>query len=120
VHHEFHKDAALFGLANLSNWVSEKQKIIKDRCDFVQGLFQSKDINFELVSCGAYFAYIKHPFVELSARQVAKKLAKQANILCLPGTFFGPNQEQFLRIAFANASIEEMTLVEERLRQYYD
>ena len=114
------QDAALFGLANLSNWVSEKQKIIKDRCDFVQGLFQSKDINFELVSCGAYFAYIKHPFVELSARQVAKKLAKQANILCLPGTFFGPNQEQFLRIAFANASIEEMALVEKRLRQYYD
>jgi len=114
------QDAALFGLANLSNWVSKKQKIIKERCDFVQGLFQSKDINFEVVSCGAYFAYIKHPFVELSARQVAMKLAKQANILCLPGTFFGPNQEHFLRFAFANASIEEMTLVEERLRQYYD
>ena len=72
------------------------------------------------MSCGAYFAYIKLPFVELSARQVAMKLAKQANILCLPGTFFGPNQEHFLRFAFANASIEEMTLVEERLRQYYD
>ena len=114
------QDAALFGLANLSDWVSKKQKIIKERCDFIQGLFQSKDINFEVVSCGAYFAYIKHPFVELSARQVAMKLAKQANILCLPGTFFGPNQEHFLRFAFANASIEEMTLVEERLRQYYD
>ena len=90
------QDAALFGLANLSNWVSEKQKIIKERCDFVQGLFQSKDINFEVVSCGAYFAYIKHPFVELSARQVAMKLAKQANILCLPGTFFGRKQEHLL------------------------
>ena len=75
-------------------------------------------MNFELVSCGAYFAYIKHPFVDLSARQAAIKLAKQANILCLPETFFGPNQEHFLRFAFANANIEELKLVKDRLEKY--
>ena len=112
------QDAALFGLTNLSNWVSEKQHIIKKRCDFVQESFQSEDMNFELVSCGAYFAYIKHPFVELSARQAAMKLVKQENILCLPGTFFGPNQEHFLRFAFANANIEELKLVKDRLEKY--
>ena len=109
------QDAALFGLLNLSNWVSEKQKIIKARCDFVKELFEPGKTEFELVSSGAYFAYIKHPFVTMSARQVAIKLADEANILCLPATFFGPTQERFLRFAFANASIEEMADVKSRL-----
>ncbi len=40
---------------------------------------------------------------------------EKENILCLPGSFFGPNQEQFLRIAFANATVEELSVLSKRL-----
>ena len=33
---------------------------------------------------------------------MARRLADRENILCLPGSFFGPQQDDFLRFAFAN------------------
>jgi aspartate/methionine/tyrosine aminotransferase len=110
------QDAALFGLSNLSSWVNKKQKIIKERCKFLTEAFKSDDIDYELISSGAYFAYIKHPFKNRTAREVAMQLAEQENILCLPGTFFGPNQENYLRFAFANANLAEISALKERLK----
>ncbi len=34
--------------------------------------------------------------------EVAKRLAQEQNLLILPGTMFGPDQEDYLRVAFAN------------------
>ena len=110
------QDAALFGLSNLTNWVSKKQNIIKERCEFLTEVFKSDDINYKLISSGAYFAYIKHPYKNKTAREVAKQLADQENILCLPGTFFGPNQENYLRFAFANANLAEISDLKDRLK----
>ena len=33
---------------------------------------------------------------------VAKRLAQEHDVLCLPGSMFGPEQEDYLRFAFAN------------------
>lgn len=112
------QDAALFGLSNLSSWVNKKQRIIKERCEFLTEAFKSDDIDYELISSGAYFAYIKHPFKNRTAREVAMQLAEQENILCLPGTFFGPNQENYLRFAFANANLAEISALKERLKTH--
>jgi aspartate/methionine/tyrosine aminotransferase len=46
------------------------------------------------------------------------QLAEQENILCLPGTFFGPNQENYLRFAFANANLAEISALKERLKTH--
>ncbi|MBM3524821.1 MAG: aminotransferase class I/II-fold pyridoxal phosphate-dependent enzyme, partial [Alphaproteobacteria bacterium] len=53
-------------------------------------------------SVGAYFAYVRHPFGDATARSVAERLATERGVLCLPGSFFGPGQETHLRIAIAN------------------
>ena len=110
------QDAALFGLNNLNDWVREKRSGINQRLNYLNDIFSSYKLDYELVSSGAYFAYVKHPFNQLSARDVAIKLAREENILCLPGSFFGPDQEQFLRIAFANATLEELTVLPSRLK----
>ncbi|MFX8477620.1 hypothetical protein ABTL82_19225, partial [Acinetobacter baumannii] len=52
-------------------------------------------------SIGAYFAYVRHPF-DAPGEAVAQALARQQGILCLPGAFFGPGQDRYLRMAFAN------------------
>lgn len=55
-------------------------------------------------SIGAYFAYVRHPFEDVAATEVARMLAERWGVLALPGSFFGPGQERHLRVAFANAS----------------
>ncbi len=43
------------------------------------------------------------------------RLAGEHDILCLPGSMFGPEQESYLRFAFANSPAEDMSLLVERL-----
>jgi aspartate/methionine/tyrosine aminotransferase len=110
------QDAALFGLENLSDWVGEKRSMINARRDAVRDIFRSNDLGYELISSGAYFAYARHPFSGVDATDVARRLADDHNILCLPGSFFGSGQEQCLRLAYANATVEEMPTLAERLK----
>ena len=42
-------------------------------------------------------------------------LARHHDLLCLPGSMFGPNQEEYLRLAFANVEAELMPEVAARL-----
>jgi aspartate/methionine/tyrosine aminotransferase len=85
------------------------------REDALKTVFRDNDLGYRLISAGGYFAYIRHPFEQLSAKEVARSLAEEHNILCLPGSFFGPGQERFLRFAFANAEVEEIQALAERL-----
>lgn len=67
---------------------------------------------------GAYFAFIGHPFEGVPSALVAEKLAKEAGILCLPGSYFGAGQEGYLRFAFANADTQTIGLLRERLNRF--
>jgi aspartate/methionine/tyrosine aminotransferase len=49
--------------------------------------------------------------------EVAKRLAERQNLLVLPGTMFGPDQQDYLRVAFANVEAKWMPEVAERLAQ---
>ena len=107
--------AALFGLQNLEAWKGEKKAIMLARIESLRTAFKHPDLRYELISAGAYFAYVRHPFAGSSASDVAKRLASEHDLLCLPGSMFGPNQEDYLRIAFANVEANIMPLVVERL-----
>ncbi len=109
------QDAALYGLTHLDKWLEDKLKVIHARRETIRETFKNINLDYDLISCGAYFAYVKHPFDNLEAKSVAKMLAKKQNILCLPGTFFGENQESYLRFAFANASQTELSELGDRL-----
>src|SRR3546814_19019032 len=71
-------------------------------------VFESGNLGFELVSTGAYFAYLRHPFAGKAAAAVAKRLAQAHGLLALPGTVFGPRQEPHLRLAFATLDAERL------------
>ena len=70
--------------------------------------FANPALTYRLASCGAYFAYVHHPFRGTSSRDVAQRLAQQHDVLCLPGSMFGPDQDDYLRLAFANVAAEDM------------
>jgi aspartate/methionine/tyrosine aminotransferase len=107
--------AALFGLRNLQPWAMAKRELMAARKSALRDAFGQKGLAYELASSGAYFAYVKHPFRNCSSKDVAKKLAAEHDVLCLPGSIFGPGQEQYLRFAYANVDAEAMPILAQRL-----
>jgi aspartate/methionine/tyrosine aminotransferase len=93
--------AAVYGLHHLHDWKVEKSRELAHRAGLIQQAFANSELKYRLVSAGAYFAYVQHPF-DAPARDVVRRLVQEHELLCLPGSYFGPEQEQFIRLAFAN------------------
>ncbi len=108
---------ALWGMQNLGQWVAgERAEILARRAAMVSGFSALPD--WQLLGCGAYFAYVAHPFA-LASDELAKRLVHQASILMLPGTMFQPpgnaDGRRQLRIAFANVDAGGITEMFHRL-----
>jgi aspartate/methionine/tyrosine aminotransferase len=110
------QDGALFALQHLWPWAAEKREMMATRRTALLEVFNSGNLGFELVSTGAYFAYVRHPFDGEKAAAVAKRLAQEHGVLTLPGTVFGPGQDPYLRLAFANLEADRMGDLGDRLR----
>jgi aspartate/methionine/tyrosine aminotransferase len=93
--------AAHFGLQNLNEWKIGKSEELAQRAISIRKAFDNPALKYRLVSAGAYFAYVEHPF-EASSRDVVKRLIEEQDIVSLPGSYFGENQEKFIRFAYAN------------------
>jgi len=109
--------AAIHGLRALGDWRRANTAMMRDRLARLREAFRRNDIGYELVSSGAYFAYVRHPHDGRPAAEVARRLADRQNILCLPGSMFGAGQDAFLRFAFANVAAEAMPAIAERLAE---
>ena len=107
--------AALFGLASLDAWKREKIALMRSRLEALRSAFRRPALRYTLESSGALFGYVRHPFADEPAKQVAMRLAGDHDVLCLPGSMFGPGQERHLRIAFANAEAGDMETLVDRL-----
>nr|WP_238475714.1 aminotransferase [Rhodophyticola sp. CCM32] len=113
---------ALWGMQNLGDWLAgERLEILRRRDALITGFQRLPE--WQLLGCGAYFAYARHPF-DRPSDQVARALVHQAGLLVLPGTMFGPTRDQgghgqaeaSLRIAFANADSAGLARVVDRLK----
>jgi len=72
---------------------------------------------WEITSMGGYFAYVRHP-AAADSMTVAADLVRQSGVLTIPGGFFGTGQEPFLRFAFANAEIDAIEDLQQRLAHF--
>ena len=96
--------AALWGLHNLGDWVAgERREILARRAAMERGFAALP--GWKLLGCGAYFAYVEHPF-DLASDVLCQRLVQDASMLMLPGTMFqppgSPEGRRQIRIAFAN------------------
>ena len=111
------QEAALYGLQHLLPWARKNTEGLKARADMLgQGLQRSN--RWRLVSIGAYFAYVEHPFPGQNSTDVSKRLSDEENLLTIPGDMFGAGQERFVRLAFANVTDDKIPLVLERLERF--
>ncbi len=111
---------ALWGMRNLRDWVAgERLEVLARRDAMVDG-FNALE-GWRLLGCGAYFAYVEHPF-DLSSPDYARRLVTEAGVLVLPGTMFQPEahpeRHRQLRIAFANADVAGIGEMFNRLRHF--
>jgi aspartate/methionine/tyrosine aminotransferase len=109
--------AALYGLQHAAEWKEQKRQLMYERAGAFQTALQEHNHGYNIAAIGAYFAYLQHPF-DADSRTVAKHLADHANLLSLPGEMFGPGQQQFLRVAFANVASEKMPEIARRLAEF--
>jgi aspartate/methionine/tyrosine aminotransferase len=112
---------ALWGMRNLGSWLAGERAEILARRDTVTREF-ARLPDWRLLGCGAYFAYVQHPFA-MASDALAQRMVADAALLVLPGTMFGPSRAQggtgqaeaTLRIAFANADQAGLVRVVDRL-----
>lgn len=107
--------AVIHALDGLGGWKAGKVALMRGRLEALRLAFAAPVLRYRMVSSGAFFAWVRHPFGGVPARNVAMRLARDHGLLVLPGSMFGPGQEDFLRIAFANADAALMPEVVERL-----
>ena len=111
---------ALWGMRNLAQWVAgERDEILSRRAAMVSGFAALPE--WKLLGCGAYFAYVEHPF-DMASDALAKRLVHDASLLMLPGTMFqppgNPDGRRQLRIAFANVDATGITEMFRRLAAF--
>ena len=101
-------------IAPLAPWRAENRQEIDIRRQALIDVITGLD-GWEIVSIGAYFSYVKHPFTDHGSTEVAERLARENGVVTLPGAFFGDNQDNYLRFAFANAEADELHQLASRL-----
>ena len=107
--------AAEQGLATLADWRRRNAEMMRGRLAALASAFAGQDLGYEIVCAGAYFAYLRHPHAGQTSKAVARRLVDNQNLLALPGSMFGPEQEDYLRLAFANVEASVIPEIASRL-----
>ncbi len=103
-------------LPKLDAWREANRAEITFRAAALKAALAEAD-GWEIGAIGAYFAFVRHPFTGLPSARVAEELARRTGVVTVPGSYFGPGQEDYLRFAFANATAATIGLLPERLQQ---
>ena len=112
--------AANWSIANLDSWKSDRRTEIIERAKHFSIKFEPLSAaGWSLRGCGAYFAFVDHPFKE-GSETLAPLILRDQGILLMPGTMFYPKYDlhgpRTFRIAFANIDKNKITTLLERLK----
>ena len=114
------QQAIRFGCEHLDTWVADNAVMMQRRHDHFLELFSRNGNPFQLLASGGFFAWIKHPWPELSSREAARRLLEEAHLLCLPGEAFGPELQDSLRLAFGNIHEKDIPAAVKRFFELND
>lgn len=106
--------AITWGIDGIRDWREANRVEINARAALFRTAMAPLN-GWRVLAAGAYFAYVAHPFQGVPAAEVARALVQERGVLALPGPYFGPEQEQHLRIAIANVAADRISRLGERL-----
>ncbi|AMJ60235.1 aminotransferase [Bosea sp. PAMC 26642] len=109
--------AITWGIDGIRDWREANRAEINARAALFREAMAPLN-GWRVLAAGAYFAYVAHPFEDVSAADVVQRLVGERGVLALPGPYFGPGQERHLRIAIANVAADKIAGLGERLRGF--
>ncbi|HEX3590161.1 MAG TPA: aminotransferase [Pseudonocardiaceae bacterium] len=111
------QEAVLAGLLKAGEWRRARALEVVDKQGVFAAAMAGRPGGFELVTSGAYFGWLRHPFPDRSTEDVVRDLLLRHDALTIPGTAFLPEDRRMLRVSIANASRDEITEFASRLSE---
>jgi aspartate/methionine/tyrosine aminotransferase len=96
------QEAAWAGLTRAGAWRAARVAEVADRRARFTEAMAARPGGFELLTIGAFFAWVRHPFPDRSTADVVRDLLFTHDTLVLPGTAFQPDDRQTMRVSISN------------------
>jgi len=111
------QEAAVAGLREARAWRSEQAARINRSLARFRQVMADRPGGFELITAGAFFGWVRHPFTDLPTAEVIKRLVLDHDVLVIPGTAFTPTDERWVRFSYANLEEDQYDELAERLSE---
>ena len=109
------QEAALAGLTRAGAWRKERVGEIARHRTWLGECLATRPGGFEAVSCGGFFAWVRHPFTDRPTSDVVRDLMVEHDTLVIPGTAFLPDDRRMLRISAGRVDKAAAATLAERL-----
>ena len=110
-------EAVITGLTASGAWRQDQVTRIAGLQARFEQVMADRPGGFELLSAGAYFGWVRHPFPALATDEVVRRLVLDHDVLVIPGTAFTPDDDRMLRFSFANLTDDEIDELPTRLAE---
>jgi aspartate/methionine/tyrosine aminotransferase len=95
------QEAAWAGLTKARDWRAERTAEVAARRAAFRAALADRPGGFELVTCGGFFAWVRHPRDRPTPDVVGDLLSEQ-DVLVLPGTDFQAVDDRAMRVSVGN------------------
>lgn len=110
------QEAAWAGLTRARAWRAARARDIARQRGWFQEAMAGRPGGFELLSCGGFFGWIRHPFPRRSTDDVIRELVIKQDMLLMPGTAFQPDDRGAMRVSISNLDRDQVADFADRLR----
>lgn len=110
------QEAAWAGLTSAREWRRARAEEVTDKRRRLESVMADRPGGFELLSCGGFFGWVRHPFAGRGTDEVVRDLVTRYDTLVIPGTAFLPEDREVFRVSFGNVDRAGLTEFAGRLR----
>ena len=110
-------EAVITGLTASGSWRQDQVARIARLQQRFEAAMADRPGGFEVLSAGAYFGWVRHPFSDEPTDAVVRRLVLDHDVLVIPGTAFTPTDDRMLRFSFANLTDAEIDELPRRLEE---
>jgi aspartate/methionine/tyrosine aminotransferase len=113
------QEAAWAGLTRAGEWRAERAAEVAGRRTAFTKALAERPGGFEVLTCGGFFAWVRHPFDRPTPDVVAGLLTEQ-DVLVMPGTDFQTADDGAMRVSVGNLGLEALDDLVGRLAAFGD
>jgi len=111
------QEAAWAGLTHARAWRAARAREIGQQRTWFAEAMRLRPGGFELLSCGGFFGWIRHPFPDRPTEDVVSELVVKHSTLLIPGTAFLPEDRGVLRVSVSNLDEAAIATLSDRLAE---